>query len=226
MFRYLLYFLFATFTFVFSSAHVKDTRAPSSGAEQQHTLVWDCVKAVIGCTFSTSWYDSPATSKGKQKHLHPPETSQKNTTATTPAEKQPVKTEADIDILMDSNGKFLQGERLFPGRKTTKLWCPKTGDALRILSDSSFGTPSHIIIHTGTNDLRREQERVGQLRRLQRPTPTQRSPSLPSYPAETSTQTPFRESTLTSPKDVLACPMCTWLITPPSQSETCTTMYT
>ncbi len=32
-----------------------------------------------------------------------------------------------------------------------------------ILSDSSFGTPSHIIIHTGTNDLRREQERVGQL---------------------------------------------------------------
>ncbi len=77
--------------------------------------------------------------------------------------KQPVKTETDIAILMDSNRKFLQEEKLFPGRKTTKLWCPKTGDALRILSDSSFGTPSHIIIHTGTNDLRREQERVGQL---------------------------------------------------------------
>ncbi len=92
-----------------------------------------------------------------------PETPQKNTTATTPAEKQPVKTEADIVILMDSNGKFLQEEKLFPGRKATKIWCPKTGDALRILSDSSFGTPSHIIIHTGTNDLRREQERVGQL---------------------------------------------------------------
>ncbi len=92
-----------------------------------------------------------------------PETPQKNTTATTPAEKQPVKTEADIAILMDSNGKFLQEGKLFPGRKTTKLWCQKTGDALRILSDSSFGTPSHIIIHTGTNDLRREQERVGQL---------------------------------------------------------------
>ncbi|XP_057210185.1 uncharacterized protein LOC130566612 [Triplophysa rosa] len=64
---------------------------------------------------------------------------------------------------MDSNGKFLQGEKPFPGRKTTKLWCPKTGDALRIVSDSSFGTPSHIIIHTGTNDLRSEQERVGHL---------------------------------------------------------------
>ncbi len=71
--------------------------------------------------------------------------------------------EADIAILMDSNGKFLQGEKLFPGRKTTELWCPKTRDALRILSDSSFGTPSHIIIHTGTNDLRREQERVEQM---------------------------------------------------------------
>ncbi len=68
-----------------------------------------------------------------------------------------MKTEADIAILMDSNGKFLQEEKMFPGRKTTKLWCPKTGD------NSSFGTPSHIIIHTGTNDLRREQKRVGQL---------------------------------------------------------------
>ncbi len=108
-------------------------------------------------------HHTPATAKGKQKHLQPPETPQKNSTATSPAEKQPVKTEADIAILMDSNGKFLQEEKLFPGRKTTKFWCPKTGDALRILSDSSFGTPSHIIIHTGTNDLRREQERVGQL---------------------------------------------------------------
>ncbi len=86
-------------------------------------------------------HHTPATAKGKQKHLQPPETPQKNTTATTPAEKQPVKTEADIAILVDSNGKFLQGE---------KLLCPKTGDALRIVSDSSFGTPSHIIIHTGT----------------------------------------------------------------------------
>ncbi len=108
-------------------------------------------------------HHTPATAKGTQKHLRPPETPQKNTTATTPAEKQPVKTEADIAILMDSNGKFLQEEKLFPGHKATKLWCPKTVDALRILSDSSFGTPSHIIIHTGTNDLRREQERVGQL---------------------------------------------------------------
>ncbi len=176
-------------------------------------------------------HHTPATAKGKQKHLQPPETPQKNTTATTPAEKQPLKTEADIAILMDSNGKFLQEEKLFPGRKVTTLWCPKTGDALRILSDSSFGTPSHIIIHTGTNDLRREQERVGQLicRVAEKATETYRntkSPYLPSYPAETFTQTPSRESTLISPKDVLACPMCTWLITPPSQSETCTTMYT
>ncbi len=158
------------------------------------------------------------------------ETPQKNTTATTPAEKQPVKTEADIAILMDSNGKFLQGEKLFPGRKTTELWCPKTGDALRILSDSSFGTPSHIIIHTGTNDLRREQEKVGQLinRVAEKATETYPNTKITifSYPAETFTQTPSRESTLTSPKDLLTCPMCIWLITPPSQSESCMTMYT
>ncbi|KAJ8373964.1 hypothetical protein SKAU_G00045440 [Synaphobranchus kaupii] len=43
------------------------------------------------------------------------------------------------------------------------MWCPKTQDAFRILSDPKFGTPTYIIIHTGTNDLRSEQERVGGL---------------------------------------------------------------
>ncbi len=175
-------------------------------------------------------HHTPATAKGKQKHLQPPETPQKNTTATTPAEKQPVKTEADIAILVDSNGKFLQGEKLFPGHKTTKLWCPKTGDALRIVSDSSFGTPSHIIIHTGTNDLRREQERVGQLicRVAEKATETYPNTKITIYTLlpRKDIHPDTRESTLTSPKDALACPMCTWLITPPSQSETCTTMYT
>ncbi len=91
--------------------------------------------------------------KGSRNTCNPQKPLRKTPLLQPPAEKQPVKTEADIAILMDSNGKFLQEEKLFPGRKATKLWCPKTGDALRILSDSSFGTPSHIIIHTGTNDL-------------------------------------------------------------------------
>ncbi len=101
--------------------------------------------------------------KGSRNTCNPQKPLRKTLQLQPQLEKQPLKTEADIAILMDSNGKFLQEEKLFPGRKVTKLWCPKTGDALRILSDSSFGTPSHIIIHTGTNDLRREQERVGQL---------------------------------------------------------------
>ncbi|KAJ8339431.1 hypothetical protein SKAU_G00362170 [Synaphobranchus kaupii] len=72
-------------------------------------------------------------------------------------------TDTDVAILIDSNGKFLQEHKLFPGRRATKIWCPKTQDAFRILSDPKFGTPTYIIIHTGTNDLRSEQERVGGL---------------------------------------------------------------
>ncbi len=169
--------------------------------------------------------------KGSRNTCNPQKPLQKNTTATTPAEKQPVKTEADIAILMDSNGKFLQEEKLFPGRKTTKLWCPKTGDALRILSDSSFGTPSHIIIHTGTNDLRREQERVGQLicRVAEKATET-----YPNTKITISTLLPRRDIHPDTIQRVNAdiskgcarLPNVYLAHHPSLTSETCTTMYT
>jgi len=41
-----------------------------------------------------------------------------------------------------------------------KLWCPNTQSALKSLSVDKLGSPNHIIIHTGTNDLRAQQERV------------------------------------------------------------------
>ena len=41
-----------------------------------------------------------------------------------------------------------------------KLWFPNTRHALELLSEDRLGSPSHIIIHTGTNDLRAQQERV------------------------------------------------------------------
>ncbi|KAL6485950.1 hypothetical protein MHYP_G00053420 [Metynnis hypsauchen] len=69
----------------------------------------------------------------------------------------------DVAVLIDSNGKFLQEDKLFPGQTTSKIWCPKIRDAHRIISDPNLGTPKYIIIHTGTNDLRLEQERVGGL---------------------------------------------------------------
>lgn len=65
-------------------------------------------------------------------------------------------TETDTAIFIDSNGKFLQ----VGDQKINKLWFPRTADTL-ILFDPSFGTPSHILIHTGTNDLRAQQEKVG-----------------------------------------------------------------
>ncbi len=81
-------------------------------------------------------HHTPATAKGKQKHLQPPETPQKNSTATSPAEKQPVKTEADIAILMDSKGKFLQEEKLFPGKTTN------SGAQKQVMPSEYFLTPA------------------------------------------------------------------------------------
>ncbi|KAJ8352350.1 hypothetical protein SKAU_G00238260 [Synaphobranchus kaupii] len=67
---------------------------------------------------------------------------------------------ADIVLLIDSNGKFIEEKKLFPRHKVAKLWCPTTQTALELLSESQLGSPSHILIHTGTNNLRAEQERV------------------------------------------------------------------
>lgn len=67
---------------------------------------------------------------------------------------------AEVIILIDSNGKFINEKQLFPGHKTLKLWCPKTDIALQQLNKENLGEPSHIIIHVGTNDLRAQQERV------------------------------------------------------------------
>ncbi|KAL0170992.1 hypothetical protein M9458_035588, partial [Cirrhinus mrigala] len=67
---------------------------------------------------------------------------------------------AEVIILIDSNGKSINEKQLFPGHKTIKLWCPKTDTALQQLSRENLGEPSHIIIHVGTNYLRAQQERV------------------------------------------------------------------
>uniref|UniRef100_A0A8C9YD43 SGNH hydrolase-type esterase domain-containing protein n=1 Tax=Sander lucioperca TaxID=283035 RepID=A0A8C9YD43_SANLU len=51
---------------------------------------------------------------------------------------------------------------LFPGQKVTKIQCPGTDNALQLLTEPIVGQPSHIVIHTGTNDLRLQQERVAE----------------------------------------------------------------
>ncbi|XP_030296342.1 uncharacterized protein LOC115595706 [Sparus aurata] len=74
-----------------------------------------------------------------------------------------LKKDTEVAILIDSNGKFIQEQKLFPNMKVSKIWCPTTEAALQILSHPEFGTPGHILIHTGTNNLREEQEKVGSL---------------------------------------------------------------
>ena len=61
---------------------------------------------------------------------------------------------------MDSNRKYIQEIELFPQNTVSKLWCAKHPAHLDLLSEDQLGSPSHIIIHTGTNNLRAQQERV------------------------------------------------------------------
>ncbi|KAJ8009546.1 hypothetical protein DPEC_G00090010 [Dallia pectoralis] len=49
--------------------------------------------------------------------------------------------------------KPLRGKRLFPDRSVKKFWCPTPHSALKLLREGVLGAPSHIILHTGTNDL-------------------------------------------------------------------------
>lgn len=63
------------------------------------------------------------------------------------------KRQDNIVILCDSNGHHLDPRRLFPGRSVKKFWCPTSHSAVRLLRAGGFGAPSHIILHTGTNDL-------------------------------------------------------------------------
>lgn len=106
----------------------------------------------------------------QRRSQQPTPAAAETTTATTsPGNKQSTTTTTKLDrtaevaILIDSNGKFLHEQVLFPGLRVSKIWSPKVEDALRYLSDPEFGSPAHIILHTGTNDLRIEQERVGGL---------------------------------------------------------------
>lgn len=80
-----------------------------------------------------------------------------------PCDSSPAPTsteQTEIALLIDSNGKFIDLKKLFPRHRAVKHWCPNTDKALELLTESQLGHPSHIIIHTGTNDLRSQQDRV------------------------------------------------------------------
>lgn len=63
------------------------------------------------------------------------------------------KTKDNVVILCDSNGHHLDPRRLFPGRSVKNEECPTSHSALRLLREGILGVPSHIILHTRTNNL-------------------------------------------------------------------------
>ncbi|CAL8384686.1 unnamed protein product [Arctogadus glacialis] len=69
------------------------------------------------------------------------------TTPPTNKKKPKIPTDADIIILIDSNGKFVNEEQLFPGEKVCKVWCPTTDTALELLTEPTLesiaATPDH-----------------------------------------------------------------------------------
>ena len=106
---------------------------------------------------------TPSQSQPSQENKTPvtqsvPQTKDKNTpplkTATPelthPRAHTATQKATEVAILIDSNGKFINEEQLFPGMKVSKIWCPRAKDALHILSRPDFGSPKHIVIHTGT----------------------------------------------------------------------------
>ncbi|KAJ8362553.1 hypothetical protein AAFF_G00369570 [Aldrovandia affinis] len=72
---------------------------------------------------------------------------------TEPNPNRPAKPEAQVVLLMDSNGKYLDTKRLFPGLITRAKRCQNTGQAMELLRQDTLGNPQYIVVHTGTNDL-------------------------------------------------------------------------
>ena len=60
---------------------------------------------------------------------------------------------SDIIILMDSNKKFLDKNKLFPKEKVYIVACPTIGKGHEILQQTKFLENHTIIIHTGVNNI-------------------------------------------------------------------------
>ena len=59
----------------------------------------------------------------------------------------------DVVYLMDSNQKFLNRNRLFPGKRSLGLRCGNIESVRRVLSKPRFEQPEALLIHVGVNDI-------------------------------------------------------------------------
>uniref|UniRef100_A0A8C5MR32 Scavenger receptor cysteine-rich type 1 M130 n=1 Tax=Leptobrachium leishanense TaxID=445787 RepID=A0A8C5MR32_9ANUR len=69
-------------------------------------------------------------------------------------------TNPETVIIMDSNGKYLNTRRLFPGKNVTKIHCATIEQTMEVLTNPYFTNPKQIIIHTGTNNIQTEQKGI------------------------------------------------------------------
>ena len=72
-------------------------------------------------------------------------------------QKENFQINAEIVLIMDSNGKYIDPKLLYPIEKsvtTKKLYCPLTRDLENLIDEFSFTqTPKITVVHCGTNDL-------------------------------------------------------------------------
>ena len=72
-------------------------------------------------------------------------------------QKENFQINAEIVLIMDSTGKYINPKLLNPAEKsvtTKKLFCPLTRDLENLIDESSFTqTPKITVVHCGTNDL-------------------------------------------------------------------------
>lgn len=66
---------------------------------------------------------------------------------------QPLSHRTPVVLLMDSIGKSIEPEKLFPRQRVLALHCRNTERAHELLTKEELGSPQCIIIHSGTNDL-------------------------------------------------------------------------
>ncbi|KAI4885658.1 hypothetical protein NFI96_003646 [Prochilodus magdalenae] len=126
------------------------THTPSDPNDEKHTVT--TTSNPISIDSSTHSVDSPE----KAAHSDPPpdtQTPQSEPTPPQPPTVTPAESRPHVVLLMDSNRRFLDPQKLFPGHQVTARRCSTTSHAHQLLKKEALGCPQCIIIHTGTNDL-------------------------------------------------------------------------
>lgn len=137
--------------------HTEELQRDAPGEEQMAspTKSEDCLPII-------NLFPSPTTPHTSNNHRQ--HKAENNTPSRENGTKGPRKVfnkNPEIVLLCDSNGKFLNMNRLFPTKRALKLWCPTTASAIELLDDQRLKDVSHIIIHTGTNDLTSGRNDIG-----------------------------------------------------------------